>query len=123
MLTLELVQKIKAFRATGMTYSKIAEHVPVSMRTICCICNGSYHRQRSLEDFSPNCTYGRCPICGNKVALPCLACQIRPNKPAPMLDAALTPEQVQQELKITLEGDAQRRYEDIKRHRKYASSD
>jgi hypothetical protein len=40
-----------------------------------------------------------------------------------MLDAALTPEQVQQELKITLEGDAQRRYEDIKRRRKYAPSD
>lgn len=80
MLTQEKVDRIVELLAEGrLSKRKIAAQVEVSRGVVCSIANGrrgQYGRQSTREVEQPSCAQ-RCPECGVRVYLPCVACQAR----------------------------------------------
>lgn len=65
-----------------MTYRAIAMRAGVSRRTVSQVANGRRRADR-LQDtawsdslaYEPAANIGRCPTCGSRVVLPCVACR------------------------------------------------
>ena len=78
MLNPALVDAIRRLLADGLSQRQIARQCHVSRGTVQAIAAGK-RRDRMPEDdpglFSG--PIGRCPTCGARVYLPCLACRVR----------------------------------------------
>jgi hypothetical protein len=72
-------RKIKRLLATGLSGRKIEKITGVSRGTICNIANGSRRIKKVIYDETiwDGCEKKRCPECGAKVFMPCLACAVR----------------------------------------------
>ena len=84
MIAPEVVDQIKRLLAEGnLSQRRIARQVGVSRGTVHAIARGKRsddrtRKQKQEEEFlSPRGPWGRCPMCGGMVQMPCLACRVR----------------------------------------------
>lgn len=84
MIAPSIVGEIRDLLAKGeLSQREIARRLEISRGTVNAIALGrrpdhSSPRRRGLSDFIPPAGVPmRCPICGSKVQMPCLACQVR----------------------------------------------
>lgn len=87
MIAATVVNEIERLLAEGrLSQRKIASLTGVSRGTVGAIASGQRVLQSPApsalaeESFAPDAPIARCPICGAKVRMPCLACQLRANR-------------------------------------------
>jgi len=84
MISPTVVERIRQLlREDGLSQRQIARQLGVSRGTVNAIARGkrpdyeARRRPRPGDIVPPSGPYVRCPICGARVQMPCLACQIR----------------------------------------------
>jgi len=81
------VELVRTLIIDGFSYRKIARELGISRETVSTIAKGEHLVDRVLQydDFGNGHVfeseeYFRCPTCGGKVLMPCLACRLRSNR-------------------------------------------
>lgn len=83
MIANAVVAEVRHLLSQGdLSQRKIAQRLGVSRGTVNAIAQGrrpDYDRPHRLEDdfVPPAGLFQRCPVCGAKVQMPCLACYVR----------------------------------------------
>ena len=122
MISNEKILKIQECLSEGiLSYRDIAKCVNVSRTTVCDVAKGrrvagkiKRLKQKHRSTKKKSHEYKRCPVCGNKVVWPCLACRVGVVKNTGDVPDGLV-------LGLDLRAPHRKRYEDIRRQKERTS--
>ena len=119
------VQKIKELLAAKeLSQRQISELMQVGRGTVSGIATGrrpdyaDLRRQREAEAVTVPGPQGRCPQCGAKVYMPCLACDVRHQaRTSPRREHAQLSERLERACELDLKEGHRRRYQRVREKR------